>query len=348
MEDALSGVATSSTTDDEIEYALLHKREVMVYQVPPAASAAGHKAEDWKQCIWRGKMRVVGKGQDLAIKLLDAGNESLFAQCSIPNGDHEKFVERVVDSSRYFVLKITNGNRHAFIGVGFEERNDAFDFNCALADFKSRFVERENEVDEAPKVQAPPKDLSLKEGQKIKISIAGLEGKKKREGTESAGLAPPPGGGGLGGFGLAPPPSSGSSQSRRSAAQQANAMFVAPPPATGPYASAQQSAPQPPAKQDDFSFGDFADFQSAGGGGAAAPAPVDPFAASAAPAAAGPGRSAAADPFASADPFGGQFMKAPAAAASATERADPFAGLASAKPAAAPKQGMLDEFDIFK
>mmetsp|Transcript_65099 Transcript_65099/g.121318 ORF Transcript_65099/g.121318 Transcript_65099/m.121318 type:complete len:277 (-) Transcript_65099:62-892(-) len=238
MEDALGAMTPAAAVDEEIEYTLLNKREVMVYQVPPAASAAGHKAEDWKQCIWRGKMRVAGKGKDMSIKLLDAASEALFAQCSIPNGEHEKFVERVVDSSRYFVLKITNGARHAFIGLGFEERNDAFDFNCCLADFKSRFVDRENEVDAAPKVQAPPKDLSLKEGQKIKISIAGLEGKKRRETSDA-----PPAGGGTGLFGLAPPPSSGSSQSRRTVAQQANSILEAPPAAPNPTYSAPAQPP---------------------------------------------------------------------------------------------------------
>ena len=35
--------------------------------------------------------------------------------------------------------------RHAFIGLGFEDRNDAFDFNCTLSDFKSTWIDREKE-----------------------------------------------------------------------------------------------------------------------------------------------------------------------------------------------------------
>ena len=32
----------------------LFRKECMVYPVPPASSAAGHKADDWKDCVWRG------------------------------------------------------------------------------------------------------------------------------------------------------------------------------------------------------------------------------------------------------------------------------------------------------
>lgn len=42
-------------------------------------------------------------------------------------------VESVTDSSRYFVLKISDGSgRTAFIGIGFADRGDAFDFNVTL------------------------------------------------------------------------------------------------------------------------------------------------------------------------------------------------------------------------
>merc|ERR1719464_2475617 len=114
----------------------------------------------------------------------------LFAECMIPGGDFEKFVERVIDSSRYFVLKITNGQRHAFIGLGFEERNDAFDFNCTLSDFKNTWVDRDKQVEENPEAAEPAKDLSLKEGQKITINLKnlGIEGRTRRreEGAQAS------------------------------------------------------------------------------------------------------------------------------------------------------------------
>jgi hypothetical protein len=77
----------------------------------------------------------------------------------------------VLDSGRYYVLRITNNaGRHAFIGIAFNERNDAFDFNVALSEHKKE-QERENTTHES--VITSTRDLSLKEGEKIKINIAG-------------------------------------------------------------------------------------------------------------------------------------------------------------------------------
>ncbi|CAJ1344204.1 unnamed protein product [Effrenium voratum] len=182
----------SDDLDPELEYVLLNKRDAKVYQVPPAASASGHKASDWKEAIWRGNVRVVARGKEVSIRLLDSGSGNLFAQCVIPNAQYDSYVERVVDSSRYWVLKIVNGQRHAFIGFGFSDRNDAFDFNACLADFKANFVDKVHEARAA--AEMPTKDLSLKEGQTITVSLPGKGGRRREKaaGYEASMLAPPP------------------------------------------------------------------------------------------------------------------------------------------------------------
>jgi hypothetical protein len=97
-------------------------------------------------------------------------NSQVFAVCKVTD---DAAVERTLDSGRYFVLRITNEQgRHAFIGIAFNERNDAFDFNVALSEFKNE-LEREELANklshEAP--VGPMKDMSLKDGEKIKIKI---------------------------------------------------------------------------------------------------------------------------------------------------------------------------------
>lgn len=113
-------------------------------------------------------------------------------------------VESVSDSSRYFVIKIKNPNdgRSAFIGIGFEDRSDSFDLNVALQDHFKRIAQEQDEAnnqgreeDDTPKI-----DLSLKEGQTIKVNL-NFGGKKsgstrpKPKSNPSGGiplLLPPP------------------------------------------------------------------------------------------------------------------------------------------------------------
>ena len=68
------------------------------------------------------------------MQLEDKNNGQLFAEAPITEFP-TKSIEPVSDSSRYFVLKIENQGRTAFIGVGFADRSDSFDFNVALQVF---------------------------------------------------------------------------------------------------------------------------------------------------------------------------------------------------------------------
>lgn len=54
-------------------------------------------------------------------------NMSVFAQA--PYAVANRSVEAVLDSSRYFVLRVEDQGRKAYIGMGFTERPDAFDFS---------------------------------------------------------------------------------------------------------------------------------------------------------------------------------------------------------------------------
>lgn len=139
-------------------------KDAHVFKLPPRQSVTiGYRGADWKDKVWQGSIKVMEKGEHCAILLVDKSNGSTFAACPVTEGA----VERCIDSSRYFVLKIESAaGRHMFIGVAFNERNDAFDFNTALQD-----AQREKQAVLKPFASGPSKDYSLKEGEKIHVNI---------------------------------------------------------------------------------------------------------------------------------------------------------------------------------
>ncbi|XP_066528000.1 adaptin ear-binding coat-associated protein 2 isoform X2 [Hoplias malabaricus] len=155
-------------------------------------------------------MKITAKNKTAFIKLEDKNTGELFAQAPVEQYPGSA-VEAVTDSSRYFVIRIEDGNgRHAFIGIGFADRGDSFDFNVALQDH-FKWVKQESELakQEANQSSAPKLDLGFKEGQTIKISLGNIKkkdavgGGKTRPGGSGL-LPPPPGAKG----GVLPPPSS--------------------------------------------------------------------------------------------------------------------------------------------
>ncbi|CAL1609290.1 unnamed protein product [Knipowitschia caucasica] len=196
--------------DSSYESILCVKPEVHVYRIPPRASNRGYRAADWKldEPAWSGRMKITAKGKMAIIKLEDKNTGELFALAPVEQYP-DVAVEAVTDSSRYFVVRIDDGNgRHAFIGLGFADRGDSFDFNVALQDH-FKWVKQEGELAklEASQINAPKLDLGFKEGQTIKISIGNI--KKKEAGAAKlrpagGGLLPPPPGAKVGG-GIIPP-----------------------------------------------------------------------------------------------------------------------------------------------
>ena len=234
-------------------------KECYVYQIPPLKNESGHRANDWNvdKWLWTGRLRVVSKGTMLKVLLEDATSGELFATCPKKSQD-DKAIDPVVDSRRYFVLRIDDGKgHHAFIGMGFRDRDDAYNFNATMQDhWKS--IKRQEEAEVIRKEMAehyanmPMRDLSLKEGEKlsIKVNVPGKGGPKK---TRAPGVAL--GAGGL----LAPPPPAGVPVAK-----------VPPPQKPAAAAAAAAAAPAPPtaaAATADDDFGDFGDFSAAGDGG---------------------------------------------------------------------------------
>jgi len=148
-------------------------------------------------------VKIISRGRVCSIVLIDNENK-IFAVCY---ASEDGAVERTLDSGRYFVLRITNQQgRHACIGIAFNERNDAFDFNVTLSEFKNE-IEREDQTNKltlessssSSAIVQPLKDMSLKDGEKIKIKLTSSSKKKNDENPAGIGnkstLLPPPRGG---------------------------------------------------------------------------------------------------------------------------------------------------------
>ncbi|OAX40271.1 adaptin ear-binding coat-associated protein 1 NECAP-1 [Rhizopogon vinicolor AM-OR11-026] len=170
--------------DDEVESILYVAREISVYKIPHLKANEGHRANDWGDLakpLWKGRLRIIEKSSGAVLMFEDAQTGELFARA--PYDPLKPCVEAVLDSSRYFVIRVEDNGKKAFIGMGFTERTDSFDFNVALQDHTKRSKAALNppspsEESPSPHVAVgPKKDYSLKEGQTFSISIPGKTSK---------------------------------------------------------------------------------------------------------------------------------------------------------------------------
>ncbi|XP_057455591.1 uncharacterized protein LOC130746856 [Lotus japonicus] len=166
-------------TDDTepIELVLFQVPECYVYIIPPRKSAASYRADEWdvNKWAWEGILKVVSKGEECIIKLEDKNTGELYARAFLRNGEPHP-VEAVIDSSRYFVLRIEENIggrlRHAFIGVGFRERTEAYDFQAALHDHM-KYLNKKKTAEEMEQhyQQSSSVDYSLKEGETLVLQL---------------------------------------------------------------------------------------------------------------------------------------------------------------------------------
>lgn len=197
-----------------IEQMLLKIEEVFVYRIPPMRSADGHRAEDWNLAkpLATCSLIVVRRDNNLCINIMaerpkpgapaGAMENYEFAQSNIrvdltnPSHKIEHWVNPVVDSSRYFALRIKDSKtgREAFIGVGFRERTDATNLRMSIEDYinslkredkaaalRKKFEESLSLGDQSSKDGGHDADgenlpiakssLTLKEGEKLHINI---------------------------------------------------------------------------------------------------------------------------------------------------------------------------------
>ncbi|KAJ7568967.1 hypothetical protein O6H91_01G055100 [Diphasiastrum complanatum] len=176
-EDASSLGDAVEETPENTELVLFQAKECYVYIIPPRKSSASYRADDWNvnKWSWEGTIKVVSKGEDCTIRLEDTATGELYAQAPV-RGDQPHPLEAVIDSSRFFVLRIedtsSGQSRHAFIGIGFRERPQAYDFQAALYDHV-KYLNKKKEAEEMEQEyhSKPSADYSLKEGETLRLDL---------------------------------------------------------------------------------------------------------------------------------------------------------------------------------
>ena len=275
---------------DAIQRVLFIGRAVHVYNIPPLTSTKGYTAADWTvdpaRHIFTARLRLIETatpqpgGEDTVkadVVLEDGSTGQLFAAAPYASAD---VVEPALDSSRFFALRVRDpSGRRAVLGIGFEERPDAFDFSVALQEVRKTLglergmgrVAGSGRPEAAAAAEGPSaakteekRDYSLKEGETITVSFGGSKlGRRNRPAAETSASAS--GGGGLSSFSLPPPPSGSGA---RSSSGGGGGGFSLPPPPSGPSTRsppASSSSARDDKKKsaaelgfDDGQFGEFA------------------------------------------------------------------------------------------
>lgn len=167
---------------DPIELVLFQVSECYVYIIPPRKTAASYRADEWdvNKWAWEGVLKVVSKGEECIIKLEDKSTGELYARAFLRKGEPHP-VEPVIDSSRYFVLRIEENIdgrlRHAFIGIGFRERPEAYDFQAALHDHM-KYLDKKKTAEEMEQQfqNSSTVDYSLKDGETLVLQLKNKPG----------------------------------------------------------------------------------------------------------------------------------------------------------------------------
>ncbi|KAE9456039.1 hypothetical protein C3L33_12038, partial [Rhododendron williamsianum] len=144
-----------------------------------------YRADEWNvnKWAWEGTLKVVSKGEECIIRLEDKTTGELYARAFLRDGEPHP-VEAVIDSSRYFVLRIEEDIggrlRHAFIGIGFRERTEAYDFQAALHDHMNYLNKKKTAEEMEQQYQNNSSvDYSLKDGETIVIQLKNKSGQSK-------------------------------------------------------------------------------------------------------------------------------------------------------------------------
>jgi adaptin ear-binding coat-associated protein 1/2 len=201
------------------EHELCVIRRVYAFKLPVLKNAQGHRATDWdKNPVWKGRLRIVEQSNKCRIMLEHEDKDGIFGTCPVYSDTNKPpCYEPVLDSSRYFVLRLEDGKgNYAYLGIAFNTRDEAFEFKVALRDYV-KFAEAEDEIKKVDKSDIPSVDYSLKGKITLGSNVSSSKkNSKKKHNDEEDEDDQDQVGKKMGGLSLAPPPEpAGKSRSRR-------------------------------------------------------------------------------------------------------------------------------------
>ncbi|GAB2285418.1 hypothetical protein Dimus_019870 [Dionaea muscipula] len=152
------------------------------------------RADEWdvNKWAWEGALKVVSKAEECIIRLEDKSTGELYARAFLREGEPHP-VEPVIDSSRYFVLRVEENIggrlRHAFIGLGFRERPQAYDFQAALHDH-IKYLDKKKTAEEMEQQfqKTCAVDYSLKDGETLVLHLKNKAGNIVKPKTPEQGM----------------------------------------------------------------------------------------------------------------------------------------------------------------
>lgn len=249
-----------SLPPDSIQRVLHVSPSVLIYNIPPLCSSRGYIAASWtadkNRHIFTARLRIIETAVSLPsvpsdeklrvdIILEDPSNGQLFA--AAPYFQPE-VVLQALDSSRFFAIRVQGeGGRKAVLGIGFEERTEAFDFSVALQGVRKTLgfgetdkLSCQNKVPEQEKEER--QDFRLKEGEMVVVDLGNRNRRKldqTKKGNKCSNLSPST-------DGLLPPPPSAEDVKKMN---------------RNNVASQQSNSPAQSAEEMGFDNGEFGEFQ---------------------------------------------------------------------------------------
>ncbi|CAI5716934.1 unnamed protein product [Hyaloperonospora brassicae] len=185
-----------------LERCLFRENNVWIYRVPAThVTSLAPRADAWdiERPLLTGSMCIMQTGDACVVQLFESpvapvathfDAPRLFAHCPLEITRAlplDVYVHDCVDSSRYFMLRVTDdqSGRRAFVGIGFPDRTTAFNFKATVQDY-AKYALRQEAMQEREGAAAdgseeeeghegsrgpPPSTLSLPEGATIRLKL---------------------------------------------------------------------------------------------------------------------------------------------------------------------------------